>query len=117
MLRTRLWMGAILIGLAVGVLVVDQWLAPWYPFLLGLALAACYEVLQLLGPMRRPSAWLCCAAVAAVVLSNWPAHLSANNLVWGADLNRDPWHWIIGTFAAVVLIAFLAEMAVFQAPG
>src|SRR5262249_62353213 len=54
MLRTRLWMGAILIALASGVLLIDQFLQPWYPFLfifiLALALAACFELLQLLGP-------------------------------------------------------------------
>ena len=52
MLRTRLWMGAILIVLALGVLVIDQWLPGGYPFLfvlvLGAALAACYELLALL---------------------------------------------------------------------
>ena len=32
MLRTRLWMGAVLVALVVGVLVVDQWLPPWFPF-------------------------------------------------------------------------------------
>ena len=120
MLRTRLWMGAILIGLAVGVLVVDQWLAPWYPFLfvvvLGLSLAACYEVLKLLGPVRRPSAWLCYAAVAAVVLANWPAHV-AETAGFAPYVDPDAWHWIIATFAAAVLVAFLVEMAIFQAPG
>jgi phosphatidate cytidylyltransferase len=45
--------------------------------------------------------------VLAVVLANWPAHL------WGGD----PWHYVAGTFAAVVLVAFLAEMAVFVEPG
>ena len=34
MLRTRLWMSAVLIAVVVGVLVVDQWLPPVFPFLL-----------------------------------------------------------------------------------
>ena len=38
MLRTRLWMGAILILLTIGVLLVDAHLAPWYPFLFLLVL-------------------------------------------------------------------------------
>ena len=33
MLRTRLWMGAILILLTVGMLTLDQRFSPWYPFL------------------------------------------------------------------------------------
>src|SRR5262245_7209986 len=113
MLRTRLWMGAILIALAVGVLAVDDWLPPYYPFLLvvvlGLALAACYELLSLLDATRRPSARFCFSAVAALVLTNW--------LVRAFLPDPQPWTWISGVFAAVVLAAFLEEMAVFQEPG
>jgi hypothetical protein len=69
MLRTRLWMGAILIALTLGVLAVDQWLAPYFPFLLLLvlllALGACRELVQLLGQTTRLPAGLCFAAVAA----------------------------------------------------
>jgi phosphatidate cytidylyltransferase len=111
MLRTRLVVGAILIALAVGVLVLDQGLAPWYPFLffllLLLAVAACLELLHLLDPARRPSVWLCCTSVAVLVVMNWLAHL----LEW------DPWQAIAGTFAAVVLAAFGVEMATFREPG
>src|SRR5262249_20197212 len=46
--------------------------------------------------------------VAAVVLANWPAHLGKLG---------DPWLWVAGTFAAVVLSAFLSEMASFREPG
>jgi phosphatidate cytidylyltransferase len=112
MLRTRLWMGAVLIGLASGVLAVDQYLGPWYPFLfvfiLALALAACHELLQLLGPVLRLPGWLGYASVAALVAANWPAHLLGN---------RFAWLWVAGTFAAVVLSSFLVEMATFREPG
>jgi phosphatidate cytidylyltransferase len=107
---------------------VDRWLAPWYPFLfflvLGLALLACREVLDLLrvahpGVVKSetgrappdalcPPAWLCYTAVAAVVVANWPAHLLGG---------RHPWPWVAGAFAAAVLAAFLAEMATFHEPG
>jgi phosphatidate cytidylyltransferase len=111
MLRTRLWMGAILIAVSVGVLVVDQWLAPWYPFLLvvilGLSEAACFELLSLLDPERRPAGWLCHSAVAVVVLANWAAQRA------GAH----PWTWVAIAFAAVVLAIFLYEMAMFREPG
>jgi phosphatidate cytidylyltransferase len=117
MLTTRLWMGACLVALAAGVLVLDQWLRPWYPFLLllllVLALVACHELLQLLAPEKRPPQGLCSAGVLAVLLASWPAHL------WTANhwLLEDPWHAIVVVFAGVVLAAFLAEMAAYREPG
>jgi phosphatidate cytidylyltransferase len=118
MLRTRLWMGAVLVALAVGVLVVDPRLAPgYYPFLfvllLGLAELACFELLRLLPAPARPSAWLCHAAVAALVIANWLPHLEPAV----PFLGQDPWHAVAGVFAAVVMAAFLVEMATFQEPG
>src|SRR5205814_992482 len=76
MLRTRLWMGAVLIALTVGVLVVDQWLAPWYPFLFVLVMTlaglACFELRGLLDPVSRPSSWLCFAAVLGRLIGKHP---------------------------------------------
>jgi phosphatidate cytidylyltransferase len=109
MLRTRLWMGALLIALTAGVLLLDR--GPWYPFLLTLllvlAVAAAYELHHLLEPAYAVRLWLILGGVLAVLLANWPAH------VWGGDA----WHVVLGTFAAVVLVAFVAEMAVFVEPG
>jgi phosphatidate cytidylyltransferase len=126
MLRTRLWMGAILIALAVGVLVIDQWLGPWYPFLLVLllllSLAACVELVQLLraanGPAVAgkeswcPPVWLCAPAVAVLILSNWPAHVAGTVTAEGG-----PWYWIGNAFGGGVLVIFLVEMARFREPG
>jgi phosphatidate cytidylyltransferase len=112
MLRTRLWMGAVLIALACGVLAVDQFLGPWYPFLfvfiLALALASCCELVQLLESAARPPGWLCYASVALILAANWPAHLAVESSAW---------LWLAGTFAAVVLSSFLVEMATFREPG
>jgi phosphatidate cytidylyltransferase len=117
MLRTRLLMGALLVALTVGVVVVDNWLAPVYPFLLLLVLTlagvACFEVLHLLPAERRPSAVLCYAAVAGLVLANWLAHLARTP----AGLDAEPWPWVVGVFAGVVLAAFLVEMAAFREAG
>jgi phosphatidate cytidylyltransferase len=44
-----------------------------------------------------------------VVLANWPARVG----VWGGD----PWRDVAGAFAALVLAAFLVEMATFREPG
>jgi phosphatidate cytidylyltransferase len=107
-------MGTILVLLAVGMLVVDRHLAPWYPFLflvlLGLSLTGCFELLHLLDSARRPSPFLCYLAITAIIVANWPAHLPGSS-------QPQPWPWIAGTFAAVVLSIFLVEMATFREPG
>jgi phosphatidate cytidylyltransferase len=114
MLRTRLWMGAILVALVVAVLVAD-W-APWFPFLfvllLVLSLAGCVELLHLLGPNPRPPAWLCCGGVVLLAGANWMAHLPGS-----AEPSADPWLWIGTALAVVVMAAFVVEMTVFQEPG
>lgn len=115
MLRTRLWMGALLIALTVGALVFDQYLGPWYPFLffvvLLLSLGACFELWHLLDPPRRPPVWLCLGLVAALVLANWVPHVT------GGQVDTDPWPWVAGVFAAGILAAFVVEMATFEQPG
>jgi phosphatidate cytidylyltransferase len=116
MLRTRLWMGAVLVALTVGVLAIDRWFGPWYPFLFLLtallALAATYEFLQLLDDERRPPAWLALGGVASLVIVNWLPHLP--NV---PPSLADPWWWVAGTFAALVLSAFMREMLIFREPG
>jgi phosphatidate cytidylyltransferase len=111
MLRTRLWMGAILIALTVGVLTLDGKLAPWYPFLLlemlVLTVAGCWELVTLLRAYQTLHRWLCCSFVVTLVLTNWLTHL----------LSVPPWFWIGAAFACIVLAAFLAEMAIFREPG
>src|SRR5207253_137714 len=114
MLRTRLWMGAVLILLTIGVLLVDAHLAPWHPFLflliLGLSLIGVSELLALLGPERRPWPWLSYAAVAALIVANWPVHLWS----WARDIAPSSFQWVLATYAAIILIGFLAAMATFQ---
>lgn len=114
MLRTRLWMGALLIALTVAALVADR--PPGYLilFLLVQVLAgtACHELLALLPLSRRPSSWLCHVSVFAVIVANWlPAGAP------GGRFDPDPWMWVMGVYAATVLAAFLAEMARFRESG
>src|SRR5690242_18575947 len=119
MLRTRLWMGLILVVLTVGVLVLDEWLAPWYPFLfvlvLLLTLLGCHELLQLLGTAHGPQPLLCYSAVIALVAANWLPILGG--WLGSTSIDRDGWFWIASIFAVVVLAAFVVEMSLFQAPG
>jgi phosphatidate cytidylyltransferase len=122
MLRTRLWMGAALIALTVGVLAVDNRFAPWFPFLfmlvLGLALTGCHELLHLVSAIARPARWFCYAAVALLALTNWLPHVAmwlstSPGLAW----NLRPWEYIASCFALIVLGAFVVEMSRFDAPG
>lgn len=115
MLRTRLWMGAVLIALVAGVLIIDQRLAPWFPFLFmlvaGLACVATYELLHLLKPASRPASWLCVVGILALMLANWLPHVPI--------LNRDidAWKLVAGVFAGYVILVSLVEMAAFREPG
>ena len=112
MLVARLWIGAILIALVVGVLVIDQHLAPWFPFLLalilGLSLVSTLELLHLLKAEIRPATWLCCVGLTAVIAANWLPHVTAA---------PTPWALMAAAFAAFVALAFVVEMAAFSAPG
>jgi phosphatidate cytidylyltransferase len=113
MLTTRLWMGAILIALAVGMLALDQRLAPWYPFLfvfqLGLALMAAIEMIVLLGPNRRPQVVVALLGVAALAIANWVVHLG-NGV-------EHAWLGLLGCFTGLLMAVFLWEMLWFVAPG
>src|SRR5262249_40300347 len=110
MLKTRLWMGFTLAGLVVGVLVVDQWLAPWFPFLfLLLVVVGTLGGLELLGLLERwPRPRVAFTLPALVLL------LAAN---WLRAVDLDPWPVLAGLFAAAVLGAFLVEMALYTEPG
>src|SRR5437763_16968662 len=74
MLRTRLIVGTILVALTAGMLFLDRYLAPWFPFLLVLAVALSFlatsEFLQLLPEQQRPDERNC-FFVPMIVLSNW----------------------------------------------
>jgi phosphatidate cytidylyltransferase len=119
-------MGAILIALSLGVVAVDQHLVLTVdehhltiaPFLLvmtlALSLVGVYELLNLLDDENRPPAWLAYGGVAVVVIANWLPHVFP---MLPPTLTASHWGWVAGTFAAVVLSAFLREMKIFQKPG
>jgi phosphatidate cytidylyltransferase len=113
MLKTRMWMGSLLILLVIGVLLFDP--APWYPFLLFLAIflaaAGSVELHQLIGAAHGLPLWLSVASVLMVLLANWPAHL------WPGLFGNDPWRAVLAAFTAVVLLGFLVEMAAFRPPA
>lgn len=110
MLQKRLWAGAVLVGLTVLMLTLDHGLAPWFPFLLLtcqlLGFAGCLELRSLFP--ERPTGWLCHGGVSLVLLAGWPARVLSGG---------DPWHWVLGAFVAVVLLAFVAELITFRKRG
>ena len=115
--RTRIWIGSLMATLTAAMLLVDQWLADWHPFLLlfflVLASLSCAELLRLLGPERQPPAWLCQAGVLLLILGNWPAHLLSD----GYGPLNDVWQTLFHLFALLTLLAFCVEMASYREPG
>lgn len=107
MLRTRLWMGTVLVVLVVAALVADR--PPYYPILFllveFLAILSCFELLGLLPAPRRPEPWLCYTSVFLLLASNWFAAPNGS-----AALTL----WLVGV---ATMAAFLVEMARFQEPG
>jgi phosphatidate cytidylyltransferase len=113
MLSTRLWMGAILVALTLGMLVGDLYLHPFYPFLfvfvVGLTTLACREALQLLGDDRGPQVPTLYAGAVGLGVANWLVHAPGFPL--------DGWHALGAIFTGLVLAVFLYEMARFTGPG
>lgn len=74
MLRTRLLVGTILVILALGILWMDAWFAPWYPILfctvVAAAIWAAMELRQLL-PDPKPPRRITLIALVLVIASNW----------------------------------------------
>lgn len=109
-------MGAILVLLTVGILWLDQYLVPWYPFLfvfvLALEAAACWEMIALLGPNRKPAVALCFVGTALLGIANWLGHMP-----WLHAQAILPWTAIIGVYMALILAVFVWEMMSFVESG
>ncbi|HWY86774.1 MAG TPA: phosphatidate cytidylyltransferase, partial [Gemmataceae bacterium] len=101
--------------LTTGMLILDQWLAPWFPFLfvfvLGVSLTACQELVALLGSARGTQGTLVYIGVALLVGGNWWVHMP-RQYGWSSD----PWGLILGIFVALILAVFTWEMATFRLP-
>ncbi len=104
--------------LAAGMLLADGALADWlgrrlYPCLLLtvvlLSVLATLELHALLAWLVRPPLWLVVIGTVALALAGLPAQME-----W---VKGDPWRYVAWTFAALVLLDFLYEMARFREPG
>ena len=116
MLRTRLWMGTILVLVTAGLLALDQLVSPpshYFLFMtvLCVSMAAVVELIHLLGGMQCVQGLLLVAGVPILAASNywrpWIALLSGGDWVPGAT------SLALGTFVALVFAVFIWEMATF----
>jgi phosphatidate cytidylyltransferase len=117
MLRTRLWMGSLLIGLAVLVLLEHDWFAPWYPFLfvcyLAASVLAAREFLSLLPAEVRPAESLTLLGVCAIAVANW---WSAVQEMRRIPLGLEVWELIGACVVAGTVLALVYEMRRFHGP-
>ena len=117
MLRTRLWMGAILVGVAALLLLEDRWFAPWFPILFvcytAASLLAAREFIALMPADIRPAQGFTLAVLFIMAAANW---LPALGTVWILPQEMDAGHIIGGIFVAGLLAAFIREMWRFRGP-
>jgi phosphatidate cytidylyltransferase len=111
-LKHRLVFGTLL-ALGIGaILFVDRNFAPYYPCLfacaLGMAILASRELRDLLDAASRPRRWLAVGGTVLLIAAHW-GHLLNESV--------HSWQPIGGLFVALVLIAFLVEMALYRGPG
>jgi phosphatidate cytidylyltransferase len=111
MLRTRLWMGSILIGVAAVLLAEDRFAAPYFPVFFGCLAAAILlgarELRQMIPAEWRPRSWPCNIGLLAIL---------AANAVALSGLRIDVFHSIGLAVVAAFLLAMLWEMAAFRGP-
>ncbi len=130
MLSTRLIFGVLMVAGLLTALLVDEWLAPWFPtwFLLASAamLAAAWEVHGLLSATSaRPSGNTVLAGVMAIIVANWMPHLiefadqGDGELALYYDPGRpiDILAWPFLTFVAVLMACFVIQSLQFARPG
>jgi phosphatidate cytidylyltransferase len=117
MLRTRLWMGTLLIGLAVLILWEHEWFYPWYPLLFVCYLAATVfaarEFLSLLPEAVRPDSPLTLTFIAILaVFSWWPAVVQSGR----EPIELDTGDLMTAGVVAGTIAAMLREIARFRGP-
>jgi phosphatidate cytidylyltransferase len=133
MLGYRLATGAILIAVFVAVIIVDERLAPWFPFWFVLALLALGKAaLELVGLLNRtsarPSGNTVFGGVMVLVVANWVPHLigagrSAEGTYSPSAMQLDAafpvlvFAWMLWVFVAMVMFTFIAQSAQFDVPG
>jgi len=131
MLSTRLAIGLTMVAVLLAILILDEWLAPWFPLwflasMVVMALAS-QELVGLLGEAGvRPSGNTVFGGSVALVLANWAPHVVRQ---LGIDPDRpippaydpsatvDVMAWPLWAFVGVMMAAFLSQSVQFRRPG
>jgi phosphatidate cytidylyltransferase len=130
MLATRLVLGLLMVAGLVFALLIDEWLAPWYPFWFLVSafavLSAGSELVSLLGATSaQPSANSVIGGVGAILAANWLPHLTVERpvrenisaLVYDPARPLDLLAWPFLTFVAVLMVCFVVQSLQFEKPG
>ncbi len=131
MLATRLATGSTLVVVLLAVLILDEWLAPWFPlwlaaslFVLGLCAIELTGLLS--ATSARPSGNTVFGGTMALVLANWAPHLVRELSLdpsrpipptYDPSASVDVMAWPLWTFVAVLMAAFLSQSLQFRRPG
>jgi phosphatidate cytidylyltransferase len=116
MIRTRILVGTSLAAAVAGILIVDRWIAPWYPCLfvclMLVGFIATRELIHLFPAEYRPREWLVVFGAMLILASNFA-------LPFGSRLNEhiDIWGCVILIFVVMFAIAFFVEMSNYREPG
>lgn len=117
MIGTRVLVGSLLGLAAVGVLIIDGFLAPWYPCILVCLMAAgimaSRELVKLFPESYRPSRTFVTAAVLICLVGNW--YPTTRRELGFA--NSSFWAFVAFVFIATVVASFLHEMYRYRTPG
>ncbi len=120
MLKTRLWMGTILIVLGVGILQESQWFGQWFP-LLGLVLLlvinlSYIELISLSAPEMAPNRLLGILALTTILAMNWINPILQLFGLMNPSIELT-WKGILYTSLLFIFIAFLREMIFYVNPS
>jgi phosphatidate cytidylyltransferase len=130
MLGTRVVSGIALIAVVLGVLYLDEWFAPWFPFWLLLSVvalgSAAVELADLFQATGcRPSLNTVLGGVMAIVAANWMPHVSEHLTLGNSSrlIAYEPtgpisvFAWPLFTFVGVLMVGFLVQSVQFVKPG
>lgn len=110
-MRTRIIVGWTLALAATAILVVDGWLAPWFPCLFAclmiVGVVATRELVRLFPAAMRPREWVAIGGTCLILGSSFAGAALAD----GSRLRMEY------LFVAMFLIAFLVEMFLFTEPN
>ena len=119
MIGTRVLVGSALALAAVGVLIGDGYLAPWYPCLFACLMAAgvlaSRELIRLFPEAYRPSRALVTTGILLCLASNWYPTVRREFGYVSAAMGH--WPLLVFIFVTVLLAAFLMEMYRYREPG